>query len=125
MCRVLSVHGCSCPLFFFMHTQVRKLCSNVLVDSKGLRCTPRFQKQQDIEHEALEARRVGLCQDIDMERLNKLAAFQRKGLQAYMSSPCHIELILSEKEEAVQKEPESQLATNKKKSQALRSGASS
>ncbi|KAK2391192.1 GPI ethanolamine phosphate transferase [Trifolium repens] len=39
---------------------------------------------------------------------------------AYMSSPCLIELILSKKEEAVQKE----LATNKK-SQALRSGASS
>ncbi|XP_073220350.1 large ribosomal subunit protein uL22y-like [Cicer arietinum] len=40
-------------------------------------------------------------------------------INPYMSSPCHIELILSEKEEAVQKEPESQLATNKKKSQAL------
>ncbi|CAA6653652.1 unnamed protein product [Spirodela intermedia] len=44
----------------------------------------------------------------------------------YMSSPCHIELVLSEKEEAVQKEPETQLATRKpKKSSALRSGASS
>ncbi|XP_004502302.1 large ribosomal subunit protein uL22z-like [Cicer arietinum] len=41
-------------------------------------------------------------------------------INPYMSSPCHIELILSEKEEAVQKEPESQLATsNKKKSQGL------
>ena len=71
---------------------------------------------------------------------------------AYMSSPCHIELILSEKEEPVKKEvkfvldlyilwclgrvvhkclvlwwqPETQLATSKsKKGQALRSGASS
>ncbi|MCH84130.1 60S ribosomal protein L17-2-like, partial [Trifolium medium] len=35
-------------------------------------------------------------------------------VKAYMSSPCHIELILSEKEEAVRKEPESQLATSKK-----------
>ncbi|CAL0324889.1 unnamed protein product [Lupinus luteus] len=44
---------------------------------------------------------------------------------SYMSSPCHIELILSEKEEPVKREPESQLATSKKKSQVLRSGASS
>ncbi|GFY99982.1 ribosomal protein L22p/L17e family protein [Actinidia rufa] len=47
-------------------------------------------------------------------------------INPYMSSPCHIELILSEKEEPVKKEPESQLATSKsRKSQALRSGASS
>ncbi|OIW00637.1 hypothetical protein TanjilG_09118 [Lupinus angustifolius] len=46
-------------------------------------------------------------------------------INPYMSSPCHIELILSEKEEPVKKEPESQLATSKKKSQVLRSGASS
>ncbi|CAA7387980.1 unnamed protein product [Spirodela intermedia] len=47
-------------------------------------------------------------------------------INPYMSSPCHIELVLSEKEEAVQKEPETQLATRKpKKSSALRSGASS
>ncbi|KAJ1411962.1 Ribosomal protein L22/L17 superfamily [Sesbania bispinosa] len=46
-------------------------------------------------------------------------------LAAYMSSPCHIELILSEKEEPVKKEHETQLATSKKKSQAIRSGASS
>ncbi|KAL4390475.1 hypothetical protein AHAS_Ahas03G0148800 [Arachis hypogaea] len=45
-------------------------------------------------------------------------------INPYMSSPCHIELILSEKEEPVKKEPESQLATSKK-SQGLRSGASS
>ncbi|CAM8966404.1 unnamed protein product [Rhodiola kirilowii] len=37
-----------------------------------------------------------------------------------MSSPCHIELILSEKEEAVKKEPETQLAAGKsKKGQAI------
>ncbi|PPS10529.1 hypothetical protein GOBAR_AA10112 [Gossypium barbadense] len=34
---------------------------------------------------------------------------------AYMSSPCHIELILSEKEEPVKKEPETQLAASKSK----------
>ncbi|KAJ8439151.1 hypothetical protein Cgig2_027077 [Carnegiea gigantea] len=40
-------------------------------------------------------------------------------INPYMSHPCHIELILSEKEEPVRKEPESQLATSKsKKSQA-------
>ncbi|KAI6692169.1 hypothetical protein NL676_019879 [Syzygium grande] len=40
-------------------------------------------------------------------------------INPYMSSPCHIELILSEKEEPVRKEPETQLATSKsKKSQA-------
>ncbi|RZB73331.1 60S ribosomal protein L17-1 isoform B [Glycine soja] len=45
-------------------------------------------------------------------------------INPYMSSPCHIELILSEKEEPVKKEAETQLATSKKKG-ALRSGASS
>ncbi|RZB96216.1 60S ribosomal protein L17-2 [Glycine soja] len=45
-------------------------------------------------------------------------------INPYMSSPCHIELILSEKEEPVKKEPETKLTTSKK-SQALRSGASS
>ncbi|KAK6143241.1 hypothetical protein DH2020_023589 [Rehmannia glutinosa] len=34
-------------------------------------------------------------------------------INPYMSSPCHIELILSEKKEPVKKEPESQLATSK------------
>ncbi|KAB2624929.1 60S ribosomal protein L17-1 [Pyrus ussuriensis x Pyrus communis] len=43
-------------------------------------------------------------------------------INPYMSSPCHIELILSEKEEPVKKEPESQLATSKSKKAALRSG---
>ncbi|KAJ9174037.1 hypothetical protein P3X46_017110 [Hevea brasiliensis] len=43
-------------------------------------------------------------------------------INPYMSSPCHIELILSEKEEPVKKEPETQLATSKsKKSQATQS----
>lgn len=36
-------------------------------------------------------------------------------INPYMSSPCHIELILSEKEEAVKKEPETQLAPRKSK----------
>ncbi|KAF4378812.1 hypothetical protein F8388_006263 [Cannabis sativa] len=46
-------------------------------------------------------------------------------INPYMSSPCHIELTLSEKEEAVKKEAETQLATNKSKKTQLRSGASS
>ncbi|XP_038683278.1 60S ribosomal protein L17-2-like isoform X2 [Tripterygium wilfordii] len=46
-------------------------------------------------------------------------------INPYMSSPCHIELTLSEKEESVKKEPETQLAPRKVKGQALRSGASS
>lgn len=41
-------------------------------------------------------------------------------INPYMSSPCHIELIVSEKEEPVKKEPETQIATRKpKKAQAL------
>ncbi|KAH9708260.1 60S ribosomal protein L17-2 [Citrus sinensis] len=36
-------------------------------------------------------------------------------INPYMSSPCHIELTLSEKEEPVKKEPETQLATSKSK----------
>ncbi|KAL7619168.1 hypothetical protein Lser_V15G01119 [Lactuca serriola] len=36
-------------------------------------------------------------------------------INPYMSSPCHIELTLSEKEEAVKKEPETQLAAKKTK----------
>ncbi|XP_021905495.1 60S ribosomal protein L17-2-like [Carica papaya] len=36
-------------------------------------------------------------------------------INPYMSSPCHIELILSEKEEPVKKEPETQLAPRKSK----------
>ncbi|KAK8939996.1 60S ribosomal protein L17 [Platanthera guangdongensis] len=47
-------------------------------------------------------------------------------INPYMSSPCHIELTLSEKEESVKKEPETQIAQRKpKKAQVLRSGASS
>uniref|UniRef100_A0A6V7QTC3 Nucleotide-diphospho-sugar transferase domain-containing protein n=1 Tax=Ananas comosus var. bracteatus TaxID=296719 RepID=A0A6V7QTC3_ANACO len=36
-------------------------------------------------------------------------------INPYMSSPCHIELILSEKEEPVKKEPETQIAPRKTK----------
>ncbi|KAK8659506.1 hypothetical protein V6N13_029706 [Hibiscus sabdariffa] len=43
-------------------------------------------------------------------------------INPYMSSPCQIELTLSEKEEPVKKEPETQLAANKSKKS---SGASS
>nr|KAJ0204810.1 hypothetical protein LSAT_V11C500233660 [Lactuca sativa] len=39
-------------------------------------------------------------------------------INPYMSSPCHIELTLSEKEEPVKKEPETQLASRKTKNQA-------
>lgn len=46
-------------------------------------------------------------------------------INPYMSSPCHIELTLSEKEEPVKKEPEMQVASGTKKGKALRSGASS
>ncbi|KAF6133997.1 hypothetical protein GIB67_040761 [Kingdonia uniflora] len=47
-------------------------------------------------------------------------------INPYMSSPCHIELTLSEKEEAVKKEVDTQLAPRKvKKGQTLRSGTSS
>ncbi|XP_058194647.1 large ribosomal subunit protein uL22y-like [Rhododendron vialii] len=45
-------------------------------------------------------------------------------INPYMSSPCHIELVLSEKEEPVKKEPEMQVASSTKKSRGLRSGAS-
>jgi large subunit ribosomal protein L17e len=47
-------------------------------------------------------------------------------INPYMSSPCHIELILSEKEAPVKKEAETQIAPRKpRKAQTLRSGASS
>ncbi|XP_059285735.1 large ribosomal subunit protein uL22y-like [Lycium ferocissimum] len=36
-------------------------------------------------------------------------------INPYMSHPCHIELTLSEKEESVKKEPETQLASRKTK----------
>ncbi|XP_050920074.1 60S ribosomal protein L17-2 [Lathyrus oleraceus] len=36
-------------------------------------------------------------------------------INPYMSSPCHIELVLSEKEEPVKKEPETRLASSKKR----------
>ncbi|KAK2458978.1 putative methyltransferase PMT16 [Trifolium repens] len=59
--------------------------------------------------------------DVDALYVSHIQVNQaQKQRRPYMSSPCLIELILSEKEEAVQKE--TKLATNKK-SQALRSGA--
>ncbi|KAJ6882463.1 60S ribosomal protein L17-2 [Populus alba x Populus x berolinensis] len=45
-------------------------------------------------------------------------------INPYMSSPCHIELTLSEKEEPVKKEADTQIAPRKPKG-ALHSGASS
>ncbi|KAK2648233.1 hypothetical protein Ddye_015722 [Dipteronia dyeriana] len=39
-------------------------------------------------------------------------------INPYMSSPCHIELIVSEKEESVKKEPETQIAPRKPKTSA-------
>ncbi|KAL4192494.1 hypothetical protein AMTRI_Chr06g172270 [Amborella trichopoda] len=51
---------------------------------------------------------------------------KRRRTYPYMSSPCHIELILSEKEAPVKKEAETQVVPKRtKKSQALHSGASS
>ncbi|KAJ6849656.1 60S ribosomal protein L17 [Iris pallida] len=47
-------------------------------------------------------------------------------INPYMSSPCHIELMLSEKESPVKKEAETQIAERKpKKGQSLRSGGAS
>ncbi|KAI3840109.1 hypothetical protein MKX03_003565 [Papaver bracteatum] len=49
-----------------------------------------------------------------------------ESIVTYMSSPCHIELTLSDKEEAIKKEADTQLAPKKsKKSQVLHRGASS
>ncbi|KAJ6676501.1 60S RIBOSOMAL PROTEIN L17 [Salix viminalis] len=63
-------------------------------------------------------------------QVNQAAKQRRRTYRAhgrinpYMSSPCHIELILSEKEEPVKKEADTQIAPRKPKG-ALRSGASS
>ncbi|KAF9668012.1 hypothetical protein SADUNF_Sadunf15G0082500 [Salix dunnii] len=63
-------------------------------------------------------------------QVNQAAKQRRRTYRAhgrinpYMSSPCHIELILSEKEEPVKKEVDTQIAPRKPKG-ALRSGASS
>ncbi|KAL0664178.1 hypothetical protein Bca4012_101016 [Brassica carinata] len=57
-------------------------------------------------------------------QVNQAAKQRRRTYRAhgrinpYMSNPCHIELILSEKEESVKKEPETQLAAKSKKSSA-------
>ncbi|KAG2292415.1 hypothetical protein Bca52824_039084 [Brassica carinata] len=54
-------------------------------------------------------------------QVNQAAKQRRRTYRAhgrinpYMSNPCHIELILSEKEEPVKKEPETQLAAKSKK----------
>ncbi|KAF3779204.1 60S ribosomal protein L17-2 [Nymphaea thermarum] len=65
-------------------------------------------------------------------QVNQAAKQRRRTYRAhgrinpYMSSPCHIELMLSEKEEPVKKEAETQVAPRKsKKNQVIRSGASS
>ncbi|KAK2363312.1 60S ribosomal protein L17-2 [Trifolium repens] len=78
--------------------------------------------KQDIPFRCF-CRSVGESLDVDALYVSHIQVNQaQKQRRPYMSSPCLIELILSEKEEAVQKE--TKLATNKK-SQALRSGASS
>ncbi|KAL0825086.1 hypothetical protein Bca101_048763 [Brassica carinata] len=57
-------------------------------------------------------------------QVNQAAKQRRRTYRAhgrinpYMSNPCHIELILSEKDESVKKEPETQLAAKSKKSAA-------
>ncbi|KAL0800166.1 hypothetical protein Bca101_055341 [Brassica carinata] len=54
-------------------------------------------------------------------QVNQAAKQRRRTYRAhgrinpYMSNPCHIELILSEKEEPVKKEPETKLAAKSKK----------
>lgn len=48
-----------------------------------------------------------------------------RGDAAYMSSPCHIELILSEKEAPVKKEAEEVSAPRRKNQGRLRSGTTS
>ncbi|URD95734.1 60S ribosomal protein [Musa troglodytarum] len=64
--------------------------------------------------------------DVDALYISHIQVNQAQRQRPYMSSPCHIELILSEKEEPVKKEPETQIAPSKpKKSHAIRSGASS
>ncbi|CAD5174520.1 unnamed protein product [Musa acuminata subsp. malaccensis] len=47
--------------------------------------------------------------------IRKLPLAKAKRYPEDMSSPCHIELSLSEKEEPLEKEPEAQIAANKPK----------
>ncbi|KAK8281956.1 hypothetical protein V6Z11_D09G277000 [Gossypium hirsutum] len=53
--------------------------------------------------------------DVDSLIISHIQVNQAQKQRPYMSSPCHIELILSEKEEPVKKEPETQLAPRKSK----------
>ncbi|XP_010556156.1 PREDICTED: 60S ribosomal protein L17-2-like [Tarenaya hassleriana] len=54
---------------------------------------------------------------VNQARKQRRRTYRAHGrINPYMSSPCHIELVLSEKEEPVKKEPETQLATKSKKS---------
>ncbi|KAK8940002.1 60S ribosomal protein L17 [Platanthera guangdongensis] len=64
--------------------------------------------------------------DVNQAQKQRRRTYRAHGrINPYMSSPCHIELTLSEKEESVKKEPETQIAQRKpKKAQVLRSGAS-
>ncbi|KAL6177624.1 hypothetical protein ACLB2K_049149 [Fragaria x ananassa] len=51
---------------------------------------------------------------VNQARKQRRRTYRAHGrINAYMSSPCHIELILSEKEEPVKKEAETQLASRK------------
>ncbi|CAI9767370.1 unnamed protein product [Fraxinus pennsylvanica] len=53
---------------------------------------------------------------VNQARKQRRRTYRAHGrINPYMSSPCHIELILSEKEEPVKKEPETQLAPKKTK----------
>ncbi|KAE8726974.1 60S ribosomal protein L17-2 [Hibiscus syriacus] len=53
---------------------------------------------------------------VNQAQKQRLRTYRAHGrINPYMYSPCHIELILSEKEEPVKKEPETQLAASKSK----------
>ncbi|KAK8537314.1 hypothetical protein V6N13_042247 [Hibiscus sabdariffa] len=53
---------------------------------------------------------------VNQARKQRRRTYRAHGrINPYMSSPCHIELTLSEKEEPVKKEPETQLAASKSK----------
>ncbi|KAK6143238.1 hypothetical protein DH2020_023586 [Rehmannia glutinosa] len=75
------------------------------------RCRPNRSRQRtgiQMDRARLLSRQVNQAQK---QRRRTYRAHGR--INPYMSSPCHIELILSEKKEPVKKEPESQLATSK------------
>ncbi|KAI3853433.1 hypothetical protein MKX03_037394, partial [Papaver bracteatum] len=58
---------------------------------------------------------VGKGLDVDSLYNSHIQVNQAQKQRPYMSSPCHIELALSEKEEAVKKEADTQLAPRKSK----------